>query len=129
MPTKIFLQSTRLSSFKSSLFVEDVGEVKRKYEVTYNPTDWKYVERILPLSVVPEPKKKDNYTSGWKRQADNLQNRPYFIERTKNHMIPVYLKISQRGIRRETIVKKIQGDIWLLEKELRTFWSPKHQKL
>lgn len=65
--------------------------------------------------------KKSSYPSGWKPQAKNLTDQPYFIERTKNHMIPVYLKLSQRGIQRHTYIRKIHGDIFLLEKELKEF--------
>lgn len=34
-------------------------------------------------------------------------------------MIPVYLTTRFRGTRRITLVKKIEGDIWCLEKELK----------
>lgn len=34
-------------------------------------------------------------------------------------MIPVYLHTYFRGLRRITKLRKIQGDIWLLERELR----------
>lgn len=79
------------------------------------------MERILPPITVPEPKQKDHYSSDWKPQADNLQHLPYFICRTKNHMVPVYLKTSRNNTKRLTFVRKIQGDIWLLEKEMRGF--------
>lgn len=36
-------------------------------------------------------------------------------------MLPVYLVTTQRGQRRHTFVRKIQGDIFLLESELRQF--------
>lgn len=45
---------------------------------------------------------------------------PYFIQRTRNHMLPVYLVITHRGARKITVVKKIQGDIWALERDLKT---------
>ncbi|XP_018565178.1 probable 39S ribosomal protein L49, mitochondrial [Anoplophora glabripennis] len=118
VPQKLFF---RPSSYYSSPFLEDVGDITRKYEITKDPEDWKYVERILPVAVVPEPVKKDVYPSGWKPQGDNLQDQPYFVERTKNHMIPVYLQVAQNGVRRHTKVKFVKGDIWLLEKELREF--------
>lgn len=99
----------------------DLENIGTKYEVTKDADDWKYVERILPPLTVPEPKRKDHYASDWKPQADNLQQMPYFVSRTKNHMIPVYLRISRNNTKRLTVVRKIQGDIWLLEKELRGF--------
>lgn len=43
-------------------------------------------------------------------------------------MIPVYLKTSQRGMKRITKVKNIQGDIWLLEKELKNFLQEQQVK-
>lgn len=43
----------------------------------------------------------------------------YYVQRTKNHMSPVYLETFFRGQRRITKLRRIQGDIWLLERELR----------
>lgn len=36
-------------------------------------------------------------------------------------MVPAYLEITFRGHRYVTVLKKIKGDIWLLEKELREY--------
>lgn len=101
--------------------MDDIGKVTTKYEVTSVPEEWKYVERVLPPLVVPEPKIRDSYPSGWKPQSPEAVNQPYYIERTKNHMIPVYLHIKERGNKKRTVVRKIKGDIWLLEKEIREF--------
>lgn len=40
-------------------------------------------------------------------------------------MQPVYLEISQRGLRRLTLVRKIHGDIWALESELKQYLQEK----
>nr|CAI5841479.1 unnamed protein product [Callosobruchus analis] len=114
------LQTVKPSSYKSSQFFEDY-DVKTKYEVTKDPVDWSYVERALPPTVVPEPLKKDKYPSGWKPQAEDLTRLPYFIERTKNHMIPVYLRSDRRGTKKTTYIRKIQGDIFKLHKEVVEF--------
>lgn len=100
--------------------MEDVGKISTKYETSRDPEEWKCVENILPPLTIPQPVKKEYY-SGWKPQAENLQERPYYIRRTKNHMIPVYLLLAQNNIRRHTVIKHIQGDIWLFEKELTDF--------
>ncbi|KAI4465389.1 mitochondrial 39s ribosomal protein l49 [Holotrichia oblita] len=92
-----------------------------KYEVSKNSNEWKYVERILPPKVIPEPKYLTEYPSGWKPQEKSAEDLPFYTTRTKNHMIPVYLKTSHRGTKRLTYVKKIQGDIWQMEKELLQF--------
>ena len=46
---------------------------------------------------------------------------PFFIQRTKNHMLPVYLKISHRGMKRVTVIRKIHGDIYKLAEQLHKF--------
>lgn len=75
----------------------------------------------MPPTLIPEPPVKSTYPSGWKPQEKDAVDKPYFVERTKNHMLPVYMVVLQRGIRRLTYIKKIKGDIWLLEKEIRAF--------
>lgn len=111
----------RQSSYRSSLYLVDVGDVKVKYEITNDPLEWKHVENVLPPLVVPDPKPKNEYPSGWKPPANNLGEQPYYVERTKNHMMPVYMQTSHRNTRRLTHVKKIKGDIWLLHNELKEF--------
>ncbi|CAG9854153.1 unnamed protein product [Phyllotreta striolata] len=115
-----YKNSVRHATYKASPFAEDI-EPTVKYEVSKNPEEWKYVERALPLTIVPQPIRKESYPSGWKPQTEDVKKLPYLVQRTKNHMIPVYLQISQRGVRRHTFVRKIQGDINLLEQELKEF--------
>lgn len=38
---------------------------------------------------------------------------PYYIPRTKNHMMPVYLEQSTETLRKFTKVCHIRGDIWV----------------
>lgn len=114
-------QPIRHSSFRSS---EPIGNIEKDHpqvEILRNPIEWKYVENILAKSIVPEPEKKEEYPSGWKPQLENeiIQKLPYFVGRTKNHMIPVYLNTTFRGTRRITKLRRIQGDIWHLEENLR----------
>ncbi|XP_055303168.1 probable 39S ribosomal protein L49, mitochondrial [Sitodiplosis mosellana] len=87
-------------------------------EILKNPPEWKYVERILPKSTVPSVQPKEQYSSGWTPQKPDALKQPYFIKRTKNHMVPVYLQIDYRGTRRRTFIKHISGDIWKLHNEL-----------
>lgn len=46
------------------------------------------------------------------------------MARSKNHMIPCYLKFAFNKTKKTTILRHIQGDIWLLEKELKEFLQP-----
>lgn len=45
----------------------------------------------------------------------------YVVERSRNHMLPVYLNVQERGEKKRTIIKNIHGDIWLLAKDIETF--------
>lgn len=110
--------SRSYASFISSEKLEDVKDQFPKVEVIRNPPEWKFVERILPSQTVPAPKPKTEYPSGWKPQTIDPKSTPYFINRTRNHMLPVYLHSKYRGMRQLTLIRRIQGDIWALEKEI-----------
>ena len=38
---------------------------------------------------------------------------PYFIKRTRYHNFPIYLETHAGGNRKMTVVKFIEGDIWV----------------
>lgn len=98
-------------------------------EVVQNPPEWKYVEELLGASTIPKPKVKASYPSGWSPpDLEKVKKLPYFVTRTKNFMLPVYLEITYRGTRRCSILKNIEGDIWKLEEELSELIERKSNK-
>lgn len=97
---------------------EVVLDAQPNVEVCDSPPEWKYVEQILPKPTVPVPTPKKEYTSGWTPQSPEALKQPYFIKRSRNHMVPVYLNLSFRGTRKQTIVRNIKGDIWKCNEEL-----------
>uniref|UniRef100_A0A1B6D1U2 Large ribosomal subunit protein mL49 n=2 Tax=Clastoptera arizonana TaxID=38151 RepID=A0A1B6D1U2_9HEMI len=107
----------RYSQYRSSENVGDPSEYT-SFEITENPEEWKFVERLLPQKMIPTPILKDKYPSGWCPQIANPEKQEYYVERTRNHMMPVYLDISFRGQRRITYVSKIEGDIWDFNNEV-----------
>ncbi|XP_034473582.1 probable 39S ribosomal protein L49, mitochondrial [Drosophila innubila] len=111
-------QPALLSNFRSSREVQPLDQYP-EVEVVHNPPEWKFVERLLPPTTVPQPVAKAAYPSGWKPQASDGTTDGYFVARTKNHMVPVYLHTRFRGQRRLTVVRRVQGDIWALERDLR----------
>lgn len=120
------LVSVRHSSFKSSepLTPELQDRMnQRNIEVLKSPPEWKYVERLLGERIIAPAPVGDKYLpSGWKPQKDvtELKERyPYFVNRSRNHQIPVYLLATFRGQRKITKLKRIEGDIWALEKDLK----------
>ncbi|XP_046624517.1 probable 39S ribosomal protein L49, mitochondrial isoform X1 [Neodiprion virginianus] len=110
----------RYSSFKSSPQVGDPSQYT-DFEISKDPLEWLYVERLLtPKTVPPAPTSTaKQYPSGWAPQSEDALKLPYFVSRTRNYLQPVYLQRSFRGMRRITILRKIEGDIWLLEAELK----------
>ncbi|TRZ09921.1 hypothetical protein HGM15179_017180 [Zosterops borbonicus] len=83
--------------------------------------DFVFVERLLPPSRVPEPPPHPKYPtpSGWSPPAGPPPGLPYFVARSHLHNLPVYLGRGQG--RPLTALRRIQGDIWALEKDLRAF--------
>ncbi|XP_056366347.1 39S ribosomal protein L49, mitochondrial [Oenanthe melanoleuca] len=80
-----------------------------------------FVQRLLPPSRVPEPPPHPKYPtpSGWSPPAGCPPELPYFVGRSRMHNLPVYL--SRRQGRRLTALRRIHGDIWALERDLRAF--------
>ncbi|ALC48507.1 mRpL49 [Drosophila busckii] len=111
-------QPACLSSFRSSKELQPLEQYP-DIEVLHNPPEWKYVERLLPPTLVPAPVAKPAYPSGWQPATADGTAEGYLVARTKNHMVPVYLQTRFRGERRITVVRRIQGNIWALEQELR----------
>lgn len=89
-----------------------------KIEIVQNAPEWKYVERILPQKLIPKPAPKAEYPSGWTPQTEEANKYPYFVCRSRNYMVPVYLEVGFRGMKKETVIRHINGDIWALNKEL-----------
>ncbi|XP_046401067.1 probable 39S ribosomal protein L49, mitochondrial isoform X2 [Ischnura elegans] len=99
-----------------------------EYVVSKCPKEWKLVERLIPPKVVPDPTVKPQYPSGWQPPKESSAQLPYFVERSKNHMPGVYLVRQVRGQRVRTKIRKVSGDIWALERDLKEYLEEKHQK-
>lgn len=121
----------RWNNFKASGLYKDPSNYTG-FEITSDPNEWKYVERLFPYKTVPAPPMNVETTpSGWVPPKEPDTNLPYFVPRTKNYMHPVYLILSKRGMRRLTYVRKIQGDIWQFESDLKShieYLQPAHKK-
>lgn len=83
--------------------------------------EYKFVERLIPPSRVPTPPKHAGPSpSGWTPPADSPPPLPYMIRRSRMHNIPVYTDLTH-GNRRTTLVRKVEGDIWALEKDVKQY--------
>lgn len=107
------VSSKNYSNYAHSPFVKKIKE-QYEFEIVKNPPEWAYVERLMPFETIPEVTPKEAYPSGWIPPKEEAKNLPYFIARTRNNQLPIYLNISYRGMRKISKIKKIEGDIWLL---------------
>ncbi|XP_056130885.1 mitochondrial ribosomal protein L49 [Lampris incognitus] len=93
-----------------------------KTNVYLESTDeYHYVERLIPPSRVPQPPRHDKPPpSGWVPPPEVPPPLPYMIRRSRMHNIPVYSDITH-GNRPTTLVRRVEGDIWALEKDVKEF--------
>ncbi|XP_059044980.1 large ribosomal subunit protein mL49 [Achroia grisella] len=119
--------SKKYSNYAHSPFVRRVKE-QYDYEIIKKPQEWAYVERLMPFETIPAISPKDNYPSGYIPPKEESRNLPYFIPRNKNHNLPIHLDISYRGMRKISIIKRIDGDIWLLNDEIKSYLKNKYNK-
>ncbi|ELW65104.1 39S ribosomal protein L49, mitochondrial [Tupaia chinensis] len=87
--------------------------------------EYKFVERLLPPTSIPKPSKHEHYPtpSGWQPPRDPPPKLSYFVRRSRMHNIPVYKDITH-GNRQMTVIRKVEGDIWALQKDVEEFLSP-----
>jgi len=79
--------------------------------------EFKYVEKLIPNQVVPEPPKHDSYPtpSGWVPiNPEKSSNLPYHILRTRFYNFPIYAIEREGGSRKLTKIRSIEGNIWVL---------------
>ncbi|MBZ3888404.1 39S ribosomal protein L49, mitochondrial [Sciurus carolinensis] len=87
--------------------------------------EYRFVERLLPPTSIPKPPKHEHYPtpSGWQPPRDPPPNLPYFVRCSRMHNIHVYKDVTH-GNRQMTIIRKVEGDIWVLQKDVEDFLSP-----
>lgn len=64
----LFPLQVRYARFKSSPLVSKDESKYTGFEISRSPEEWKCVQNLLPMTVVPEPKPKAEYPSGWRPQ-------------------------------------------------------------
>ncbi|XP_076443016.1 large ribosomal subunit protein mL49-like [Babylonia areolata] len=105
----------------SEIVEEDLAE----YEVSKD--DFKFVEDILPPKVIPSVPHHDHYPtpSGWYPPREEAKSLPYFVRRTKNHMLPMYEELRNGNTRKMVKIRNIDGDIWAFDTDLRAYLQEK----
>ncbi|KAM4563738.1 large ribosomal subunit protein mL49 [Odontesthes bonariensis] len=102
-------------------FVSNSAPQQKETVISESTEEYKFVERLIPPSRVPDPPKHAGPTpSGWVPPADSPPPLPYMIRRSRMHNIPVYTDLTH-GNRKMTLVRKVEGDIWALEKDVKQY--------
>lgn len=100
-------------------FVGHTTPEEQKTVIVESTEEYRFVERLIPPSRIPAPPKHAGPTpSGWRPPADSPPPLPYTIRRSRMHNIPVYTDLTN-GNRMTTLIRKVEGDIWALEKDMR----------
>ncbi|KAM6924342.1 large ribosomal subunit protein mL49 [Xenentodon cancila] len=100
-------------------FVSTAAPREGKTAIIESTEEYKFVERLIPPSRVPDPPQHAGpCPSGWIPPADAPPPLPYMIRRSRMHNIPVYTDLTH-GNRKMTLVRKVEGDIWALEKDVK----------
>ncbi|KAK7469619.1 hypothetical protein BaRGS_00036348 [Batillaria attramentaria] len=110
--TLVQAQRHHLSSSSSTTVSELTDADLAEYETSTE--EFKYVERLLPPKTIPSPPKHESYPtpSGWIPPKESGRTHPYFVRRTKNHVLPIYPEFRNGGTRKLVLIKNIEGDIW-----------------
>nr|XP_046251995.1 mitochondrial ribosomal protein L49 [Scatophagus argus] len=118
------LQSRTAGASRSAVglrFVCHAAPGEEKTVIIESTEEYKFVERLIPSSRIPAPPNHAGVTpSGWTPPADSPPPLPYMIRRSRMHNIPVYTDVTS-GSRRTTLIRKVEGDIWALEKDVKQY--------
>ncbi|CAD6186983.1 unnamed protein product [Caenorhabditis auriculariae] len=94
--------------------------------------DWSYVERLMPIEVVPEVPHHDSFptASGWQPPSISSPNLSYHLRRRRDHLLPLYLERKRDLLNEKSldfdyaelvVVRGVDGDVFACETDLRTF--------
>uniref|UniRef100_A0A6G1S4D1 Large ribosomal subunit protein mL49 n=1 Tax=Aceria tosichella TaxID=561515 RepID=A0A6G1S4D1_9ACAR len=112
----------------NAIYTDSQSESTKEYTSVRNITSpelWSHVENLARIKVPPMPKpRKANeqitpLPSGFVPPPETQPDLPYFISRTRNYLLPVYYRLHSDPNECVTIVKRIEGDLWQLEEDLR----------
>ncbi|XP_014671084.1 PREDICTED: 39S ribosomal protein L49, mitochondrial-like isoform X2 [Priapulus caudatus] len=84
--------------------------------------EYKWVERLLPTKLIPrvKPNLPRQMPSGWAPPPEKKPDLPYFVGRNRVYEYNVRHEVRHQT-RNITQIRKVDGDIWALEKDVRDY--------
>ncbi|XP_012693235.1 mitochondrial ribosomal protein L49 [Clupea harengus] len=118
---RIFSQNRHISNIGPTLQTSARLDTAKTTGVIESTEEYAFVERLIPSSRIPKPPKHDGPSpSGWTPPSEVPPDLPYMIRRSRMHNVPVYMDIKH-GSQKSTVVRKVEGDIWALEKDMKDY--------
>lgn len=113
---------------------EDQGNFTASRNLLHEQPDrWYWVQRLMPSSLHPRQTRPDaenaqRTAAGYVAPAAQPPSLPYFVPRTRNNLLPVYKIVEYKDQKAKTVIRNVAGDLWLLERELRSLLEPIHRQ-
>jgi hypothetical protein len=76
VPLSFFLETC------SNLAIRILRLQGRDFSVSRDPEEWKHVENLMPLDIIPAIPEKEEYPSGFQPPRAQPGDNPYFVHRT-----------------------------------------------
>lgn len=120
-----------------AIYVDSKSKESHQYTETRNittPQLWEYVESLSRIKIAPEPIRRKPgdpiaaLPSGFVPPPEIPPDLPYFVPRTRNHLLPVYYWLDSDAEKCLTIVKQVSGDLWKFEEDLRNYLESLSEK-
>ena len=121
----------------NAIYADSQAEEAKEFTKVRNittPELWDFVERLARIKMAPLPQRRKAgepvkpLPSGFVPPPETPPDLPYFIARTRNHLVPVYYNLHKDPVNCYTIIRKVSGDIWKLEEDLRTHLESLNEK-
>ena len=130
-PKNDSLNKTRTLKFGD--IVHDVDRhFPREFEVSNDESEWKFVERLLPLKIVPQlptaPNEDGSYPSGFVRPRAKPGDYPYHVSRARSHMLPVYTEYKREQGMVTTHISRCEGNLHQLKDDLCAFLEERYER-
>lgn len=104
----------------------------RDFEVSSNEEEWAYVQRLMPIKIVPQlspaPSEDGSYPSGFVAPRTKPGDLPYHVSRTRNHMLPVYTVLNRPNLLVTTHISRCEGNLHELRKDLKQFLFDRYEQ-
>ena len=101
---------------------------ERDFVASDDPEEWKNVERLIPPELVPDIPDAQEYPSGFQPPMARPGDYPYYVQRTTNHMMPVYLIYDRSKQDTRTVIRRADGNLFQLRDDLRKFLFSRYNK-